>query len=86
MGLESHPTIEIRPSIEEETAMAEVNLERATEAQIAAETGEKKDMIESVLGEPEPWESWETQLCLWSLGVGISALVVLGFLVNTFLL
>ena len=40
--------------------MAEVNLERATEAQIAAETGEKRNMIESELGEPEPWESWET--------------------------
>jgi hypothetical protein len=86
MGLEFHPTIEIRLSINEETVMAEANLERATEAQIAAEAGEKRDMIESVLGEPEPWESWETQLCLWSFGIGISTLLVLGFLVNKFLL
>lgn len=36
--------------------------------------------------EVEPWESWETRLCLWSLGIGIGGLVVLGILVNIFLL
>jgi hypothetical protein len=41
---------------------------------------------QSVLGEPEPWESWETSLCLWSIGIGIAALVVLGILVDWFLL
>lgn len=41
---------------------------------------------QSVLGEPEPWESWETSLCLWSIGIGIAALIILGILVNWFLL
>lgn len=41
---------------------------------------------QSVLGEPEPWESWETSLCLWSIGIGITALVILGILVDWFLL
>jgi len=41
---------------------------------------------ESILGEPEPWESWETQLCLWSIGIGIAGLLILGVLVDQFLL
>jgi hypothetical protein len=41
---------------------------------------------ESILGEPEPWESWETKLCLWSIGIGIGGLVILGVLVDLFLL
>ena len=41
---------------------------------------------ESILGEPEPWESWETQLCLWSIGIGIAGLLILGVLVDLFLL
>lgn len=36
----------------------------------------------TVLEEAEPWESWETRLCVWSLGIGIAALVVLGVVVN----
>jgi hypothetical protein len=39
-----------------------------------------------VLGEHEPWEKWETQLCLWSIGIGIAGLVILGVLVDMFLL
>lgn len=41
---------------------------------------------DSVLGEPEPWESWETSLCLWSIGIGSTALIILGFMVDWFLL
>jgi hypothetical protein len=41
---------------------------------------------QSILGEPEPWEAWETSLCLWSIGIGIAGLVILGVLVNLFLL
>lgn len=36
--------------------------------------------------EAEPWESWETRLCLWSIGIGVGALAVLGVLVNIYLL
>ena len=35
---------------------------------------------------PEPWADWETRLCLWSLGLGFAGLVVLGVLVNVFIL
>lgn len=41
---------------------------------------------EELLGEPEPWEPWETKLCLWSIGIGIAGLVVLGILVNQLIL
>lgn len=41
---------------------------------------------ETVLGEPDPWEPWETKLVLWSLAIGITGLVVLGVLVNILLL
>ncbi len=41
---------------------------------------------EPLLGEPEPWQSWETQLVLWSIAIGISGLLSLGWLVNHFLL
>lgn len=54
--------------------------------QPAEELGSQEKPSESVLGEAEPWADWETQLCLWSVGVGIVALVVLGVLVNQFLL
>lgn len=62
------------------------NLKRATQSQVVVETGKEGEINEAVLGEAEPWEDWETRLCLWSLGIGITALVVLGFLVNQFLL
>ncbi len=41
---------------------------------------------EGVMGEPETWELWETKLVLWSLLIGIAGLVVLGILINIFLL
>ncbi len=41
---------------------------------------------EALLGEPEPWESWETKLVVWSLVIGAVGLVVLGALVNAFIL
>lgn len=41
---------------------------------------------EALLGEPEPWESWETQLVSWSIGIAIVGLIVLGWLINTFIL
>lgn len=34
----------------------------------------------------EPWEEWEGKLVKWSLGIGVVALVVLGVLVNIFIL
>jgi hypothetical protein len=37
-------------------------------------------------GEPEAWEPWETQLVLWSIGLGLAGLVLLGWLVDRFIL
>lgn len=41
---------------------------------------------EALLGEPEPWESWETKLVTYSIGIAIIGLVVLGYLINTYIL
>ena len=41
---------------------------------------------EALLGEPEPWEPWETKLVSYSIGIAIIGLVVLGYLINTFIL
>ncbi|MDX9859526.1 MAG: hypothetical protein RBS99_01295 [Rhodospirillales bacterium] len=35
---------------------------------------------------PEPWEKWETQLVVWSVGIGIAGLIILGTLINIFIL
>ncbi len=41
---------------------------------------------EELAGHGEPWESWETQFVGWSIGIGIVGLIVLGILVNIFIL
>ncbi len=41
---------------------------------------------EELLGEAEPWEKWETQLVTWSIGIAIVGVVVLGLLINIFIL
>ncbi len=41
---------------------------------------------EELLGEAEPWEKWETQLVTYSIIIAIVGVVVLGFLINTFIL
>jgi hypothetical protein len=41
---------------------------------------------EALAGEPEPWEAWETGLVLGSIGVGLLGLIVLGWLVDRFIL
>lgn len=41
---------------------------------------------EELLGEAEPWEKWETQLVSYSIGIAIVSLVVLGWLINTYIL
>jgi len=49
-------------------------------------TDEELRSAEELLGEAEPWEHWETQLVGWSIGIAIVGLVVLGWLINTFVL
>lgn len=37
-------------------------------------------------GAPEPWEPWETKLVAGCIGIGLVGLVVLGWLVDRFIL
>ena len=41
---------------------------------------------DSLLEQPEPWEQWETSLVTWSIAIGIVGLLILGWLVNQFIL
>lgn len=41
---------------------------------------------DSLFSDPEPWESWESALVMWCIGIGIVGLIILGWLVNTFIL
>ncbi len=41
---------------------------------------------EALSGEAEPWEPWETRLVAASLAIGAAGLVVLGWLVDHFIL
>ena len=41
---------------------------------------------EALLGEAEPWESWETKLVGYSLAIGFAGLVVLGWLIDKYIL
>lgn len=41
---------------------------------------------EELLGEAEPWEEWETQLVSYSLGIAVVGLIILGWLINTYVL
>jgi hypothetical protein len=41
---------------------------------------------DALSGAPEPWERWETTLVLGSIAVGLIGLVVLGWLVDRFIL
>ncbi len=46
----------------------------------------EQQSAEELLGEAEPWESWETMLVGGSLGIGLAGLVILGWLINKFIL
>ena len=49
-------------------------------------TEEETRSAEALLGEPEPWETWETKLVLWSIGIAVIGLVILGWLISTYIL
>jgi hypothetical protein len=48
--------------------------------------GEPEIHEEELLGQAEPWEAWESRFVWWSLGIGAAGLVVLGVLINVFVL
>jgi hypothetical protein len=41
---------------------------------------------DALSGTPEPWERWETSLVLISVGIGLFALLLLGWVVDRYLL
>ncbi len=53
---------------------------------VSTPASEQERSAEALMGEAEPWEAWETKLVVWSIGIGIAGLVVLGLLINTFIL
>ncbi len=54
--------------------------------QITSEDDATDRSAEELLGEAEPWESWETALVGYSLAIGLTGVVVLGWLVNKYIL
>ena len=49
-------------------------------------TEEEERSAEALLGDPEPWEAWETKLVLWSIGIAIISLIILSWLISTYIL
>lgn len=50
------------------------------------EETESVESTQALLSPPEPWESWETQLVGWSLGIAFAGLLLLGWVINNFIL
>ena len=44
------------------------------------------ESADALLSDPEPWESWETQLVTYSILVAVIGLVLLGILINWLIL
>ncbi len=49
-------------------------------------TEDEFEAPEVEIDECEPWEDWETKLVTYSISLGVAGLVVMGVLVNAFLL
>jgi cytochrome b561 len=45
-----------------------------------------EESAEELLGEAEPWESWETKLVGGSIAIALVGVLILGWLINTFIL
>jgi hypothetical protein len=50
------------------------------------ETRGERPSEDALSGTPEPWEPWETKLVVGSIALGALGLVVLGWLVDRFIL
>jgi hypothetical protein len=60
--------------------------EESVAASAQAPASESFEHAEVAIDAPEPWEPFETQLVGWSIGIGIAGLIVLGTLINIYLL
>ncbi len=46
----------------------------------------KKEHIDELFTNPEPWENWENKLVVWSIVSAIVSLIILGFFINWLIL
>ncbi len=46
----------------------------------------KQEDTQELFTRPEPWAKWETKLVLYSILAGIAGLIVLGILINVYIL
>lgn len=58
----------------------------STELTDRSEPLEQQTAADALGGEAEAWEPWETRLVLISIAIGAAGLVVLGWLVDRFIL
>jgi len=50
------------------------------------ETKNNSPELEHLFTNPEPWEKWESKLVFGSIIAGIISLIILGILINIFIL
>lgn len=60
--------------------------EESATVTVQAPVREGLEHSEVAIDAPEPWEPFETQLVGWSIGIGIAGLIILGTLINIYLL
>ena len=60
--------------------------EQSATASVQASVSPSLEHEEVAIDAPEPWEPFETQLVSWSIGIGIAGLIILGTLINIYLL
>ena len=60
--------------------------EESVMATAQAPANEGLEHAEVAIDAPEPWEPFETQLVGWSIGIGVAGLIILGTLINIYLL
>ena len=60
--------------------------DKAVDKQKPGESTSKSESLSALLSKPEPWESWETQLVCDSIVLAIISLIILGILINLFVL
>lgn len=46
----------------------------------------RQESSDALLTEAEPWEPWETKLVAWSIGIAITGLIILGWIINNTIL
>ena len=50
------------------------------------EETKSESQVEELFTNPEPWESWESKLVVWSITIAFIGLAILGVLINWLIL